>query len=618
MIMRESDNAASLKLFKDLLLFVFVLMLSTWARAQDTQVVASVGSDTVGVQDQFQLSVTVTGRDSGDAESPRFGNPGGFRIVSGPNVSTQFQWINGRSSSSKSFTYILIPEKEGQFAINPIEVKVGSRIYKTQPISVRVTSASRNAPPARQPVPNPLDPFEEEDRPASRAGDTVIVRAELDKESVYPGQQVTLFYRVYTQLGITGIQLRESPPLSGFWVEDLEVEKNPTGVRQTLNNREYLVYTIKKQALFATTTGRLKIPPSTFAISAGLGGDVLGIFGRTETLYRRTQELSLDVKELPAQGRPTDFSNAVGAFNLTTSMDKTRVSIGEAVALHVKLEGKGNLKMIPDISLPSFPDFTIYSSKRVDNLRSFEGSQIGGDKIWEHIIVPKAPGQQVIPSLSFSYFNTERNKYETINTPPLSLTVLKGSDSTTGSSNLSGSNKQILTRRGTDINFIKLSAGTLKQKDLPLYRKFWFLLIAVVPLAFNAGIICYQRHQSKSAGNATLVRSYRARRNALARLSTAQKEGKQDPRRFYDIAAAALSGYLADKFDLSEIELTGDSLERTLSGKLVPPEILEETKHCLQECDFGRFVSASASAGKMEELRSRIQKNIDAVEKTTF
>ena len=72
-------------------------------------------------QDQFQLAITVTGRDSGDAESPRLSRLQGFKVVSGPNISTQFQWVNGRSSSSKSFIYILIPEKEGQFTIDPFQ-----------------------------------------------------------------------------------------------------------------------------------------------------------------------------------------------------------------------------------------------------------------------------------------------------------------------------------------------------------------------------------------------------------------------------------------------------------------------------------------------------------------
>lgn len=112
---------------------------------------------------------------------------------------------------------------------------------------------------------NPFDPFEEEmESRRQQPVEAVIIRAELDRNTAYPGQQVTLSYRLYTQVGITGIQLQENPSLSGFWVEDLDVDKNPKATLQVLNGREYQAFMIKRQALFATTTGKLKIPSSVF------------------------------------------------------------------------------------------------------------------------------------------------------------------------------------------------------------------------------------------------------------------------------------------------------------------------------------------------------------------
>jgi hypothetical protein len=580
-------------------------------------VTASVDSDTVGVQDQFQFTITVSGKDSGDAENPRLARLQGFKIVAGPNISSQYQWINGRTSNSKSFTYTLIPEREGQFTIDPVEVRVGGKAYSTQQLQVRVTSAPRSPPPQPQREFNPFDPFGEEQSRRKPAQDALFVQAELDRSSAYPGQQVTLAYQVYTQVSVTGIQLEESPPLSGFWVEDLEVEKRPKGTPKVIDGREYQAFTIKRQALFATTTGKLRIPSSTFAISASGAGDFFGVFGRPETLYRKTQDLFLDVEPLPAAGRPADFRNAVGSFNLTASIDKTQVATGEAVALQVKLQGRGNLKMIPDIPIPPVADFTIYSSKHADTIRSFAENQIGGDKTWEYVLVPKAPGPQTIPPISFSYFDSERGRYETLTTPALSLNVVRGVDNAGSISGLTGSDKQDLIRRGTDINFIKLSAGDLESTDRPYDHNLWLYLMAAASLVFNAGAFLYQKQRSKLAENEGFVRSRKAKRNALARLKIAGREGKSDARRFYDRAAAALSGYLADRFNLTEIELTGDNLERTLSDNSVDRETVEQIRACLEECDFARFVSASDSADRMRELSARVRKNIDALEKAT-
>jgi hypothetical protein len=597
-----------------------LLLVAASAFGQDTQVTASISSDTVGVQDQLQLSITVSGKDSGDAEPPRVQNVKGFRVVSGPNVSSQFQWINGRTSSTKSFIYVLIPDQEGQFTIDPVEIRVAGKTYRTQPLQVRVTSAApRGSPLPRQRSINPIDPFdqfdEEEDRREIKpASDAVIVRAELDRNSAYPGQQVTLSYKVYTQVSISGFQLRESPPLSGFWVEDLEVERVPKGTRQVVNGREYLVFTVKKQALFATTTGTLKIPSSVFAVSAETGRGFFGAFGRSETLYRKTPELSLSVKPLPVAGRPPAFNNAVGSFSLDSSIDKTQVATGDAVALRIKLEGQGNLKMIPDIPTPVLPDFTVYSSKRADTIRPAGGDQIGGNKTWEFVIVPKAPGRQTIPSIAFSFFHATQEKYQTVATPALSLNVVRGGDAFGGSS-LSGRDKQDIVRRGTDINFIKLSPDNLQPTGTPFYSSVWIFLIATIPLALNAGIIAYQRRHIENLGNITAARSRRAKRIALQRLNAAEKRSRSDPRRFYDETELALSGYLSDKFNLTGIELTGDNLERALTQNSVPRETVEETMACLQDCDFGRFVSASASEEKMRGLTARIRTNIEILEK---
>ncbi len=608
-----------MKTVKTLLIgILFFLLVAACAFGQDAQVTASVSSDTIGVQDQLQLSITVSGKDSGDAVIPRLSRLQGFKIVSGPSVSTQFQWINGRTNNLKSFSYILIPEKEGQFTIDPVEVRAGDKTYKTQPIQVRVTSESRDpqSQPQRQNPFNPFDPFEEERAQTrqSGAGNAIMVKADLDRSSVYPGQQATLTYRLYTRVNISNITLRESPALTGFWVEDIKIGENPRPTRQVINGKEYLVYVVKKQALFANKTGRLTIPPITLGISAQTGGDFFGMFGRDETLYRKSQELSLEVKPLPEAGRPSYFSNAVGAFSLNADIDKKQAAAGEAVALHIKLEGRGNLKMIPDIPLPSLPDFTIYSSKRADNLRPFEQDQIGGDRTWEYVIVPKAPGDQTIPSISFSYFNAEKNKYETVATSALTLKVTRGADGSATGVGLSGTNKQNLTRRGTDINFIKLASGGFEEKSDPFYRRPWLYLVITLPLLFNAGAFLYQRQKSRPVDNSGFARSRNAKRKALNQLKAAEKEGKSTPRRFYDLASAAFAGYLADKFNMAEIELMEDSLARTLSENSVVPETIEETKACLRECDFGRFVSAAQSIDKMQDLNARIRKVIGHLE----
>jgi hypothetical protein len=581
------------------------------AVGQDVQVRATVGSDVVDVQDQFQYTITISGADSGDAEAPRL-RFADFQVVSGPNVSTSFQWINGRTSSSKSITYILLPRREGQFTLEPAEITIRGKVFRTQAIKIRVTANSSHAPPPRPP--RSYDPFGFGDpRPEgeSISASDVTVSAVLDKPSVYQGEQVTLTYHLSTRVGVSGLQLQESPSLNGFWVEDLEVESNPVPARKMIGGEEFLDYVVRRQALFPTTAGRLSIPPATFAISIPMRGDLFRVFTSSETIYRKNRETSIEVKPLPAQGRPPGFGNAVGSFNLKSSTDKSKAATGEAISLKVRLEGRGNLKMIPDVALPNLPDFTVFSSKRAENVRPFENATIGGDKTWDYVIVPKAPGDQSVPPVTFSYFDPAKEKYETLSTPEIPISVIRGVDSS--QSALSGIARQDLQRQGTDINFIKLSGQDLRPGGKPYYTKIWFLLLAALPVALNVMLFLVQRERSRQSVDLRKLR--RARGVARGALKQALKSGAKEPRKFYDGAAVALSRYLSDRFQVPEIAVTGDTLERTLSDRGISPEIVREAISCLQDCDFGRFVSSSPE--KMRSTADRITRAIEGMERAS-
>jgi len=147
------------------------------------------------------------------SREPRLSRLPGFKVVSGPNVSTQYQWINGRSNSSKSFTYILIPEREGQFTIEPVEVRIGDKTYKTQPLQIRVTSAPRSPQP-RSLALSIRSILSRRKCPQAGPSGRGVYKGGSRSKVAYPGQQVTLTYRLYTQVGISGIQLQDSPPLS--------------------------------------------------------------------------------------------------------------------------------------------------------------------------------------------------------------------------------------------------------------------------------------------------------------------------------------------------------------------------------------------------------------------
>jgi hypothetical protein len=78
----------------------------------------------------------------------------------------------------------------------------------------------------------------------------------------------------------------------------------------------------------------------------------------------------------------------------------------------------------------------------------------------------------------------------------------------------------------------------------------------------------------------------------------------------------SLSGYLADKFNLPEIAVTADTLERTMAEHAIAAETVKGAVSALQECDFGRFVSASPAPERQTDLSRRIHAVIETMERS--
>ncbi len=70
---------------------------------------------------------------NGNFEPPQFE---GMRLISGPNVSTSMQSLNGRISSSSTHTYYLEPEDIGQYTIPPAYFIDGEETYETAQRSI--------------------------------------------------------------------------------------------------------------------------------------------------------------------------------------------------------------------------------------------------------------------------------------------------------------------------------------------------------------------------------------------------------------------------------------------------------------------------------------------------
>ena len=601
--------------------------VSLEALAQDFRVEASVNANRLGMDVNLELTVTMFGDALGRAASPVLPRHDNFRVA-GQSQSTSIQFVNGRMSSTRSITYRLVPRAEGNHVIGAISVSYEGKEYLTEPIEVEVVAGSVQPPRGRRgsgsrPFRDPYDIFPRFGRRQQQRQvpeGEVYVTADLSKRSVYVGEQVVLTYRLYTQVQNIGLEADHSTPLTGFWVEEVELPGNPEFRETTVEGKRFFFVEVKKAVLFPTKQGTATIDPATFsmAIRAPSADPFDSFFARgSEPIRRSTRPISIEVKPLPTEGKPRDFSGAVGKFQLAASLDRDKITAGEPLTLSVVLEGEGNLKTVVAPRLPPIVGFRTYDPKTEETVGTMSSGssgdlRFGGEKRWEYVLVPDSAGRHQIASLRYTYFNPAEKRYVELEAGPLALDVAAG-DVADGAL-FAGSRGAVKLLR-SDVQYLKAAPGTFGLATAPFYRSLFFATSLALPILWNLALVAYLRKRESEAAQQGLWRARRAPKTARGRLKKAAKHAKALSKDFYEETAGALYRYAADKLGVSPSGLTPQGIDSMLEERQLPQEVRAEFLKTIESCEFARFTPGERTREEMETLLARAEAIIVALEK---
>ena len=147
-------------------------------------------------------------------------------------------------------------------------------------------------------------------------------------------------------------------------------------------------------------------------------------FGREESLTVELPRKSIEIKPLPSNNRPSDYSGAIGNFHAQSSVDANQIEVGDPVRLNFSIEGKGNFAAIPAPTLESNEEFKIGPPAFL-----FQGNEeikSEGRQNFEFILTPQKAGNLKITPINFSYFDPIQEKYSTIIGNEINLFVKPG------------------------------------------------------------------------------------------------------------------------------------------------------------------------------------------------
>lgn len=520
-------------------------------------------------------------------------------IASGPERAFNSTWSGGRMSAKTQLRYSLLPTAPGKALIPTLRVTVGGELYTTRPIEFEVRAA-------------PAGPG----RPRASGGGgsdqaDVFLESRTEGGDVWVGQAVPLSVLLYTAEEIAQPSIVSAPALSSFWVEDLDVDINAESSSATLDGRRYAVYPMVRKVLVPQTPGEVEIEPFAMQIPVQVRArdPFERLFGRMQTVVRKTKPLTLRVRALPEAGRPADFSGAVGDLEFEVKLDSRRTQVGDAVTLTATVEGEGFLRAVaaPELDVP--PDIKVYDPKVQSSTHAVRGRLISR-KSWEWVLVPLVAGELEIPDLRFSYFDPAKSSYRTRSSGRSTLSVQEGGELP----EQGASRREIMVQR-RDLAFIKPLRGSLKQKAQRAHESDWFLLASIAPLLWAPAWIWLGRRRARLQSNRGLARSRRARKRAQQRLKSARRhlEGESAP--FHEELARALVEYVADRFDRSAAGMTYELADDLLSARGLDPELRRRFRSCLESCDFARYVPATAATERREQLLEEATGLIDALER---
>lgn len=548
--------------------------------------------DAVAVGDQFRLSYTVTTQNVRDFRAPSIK---GFEVLMGPTRSQQSstQIINGSVSSTSSitFTYILMATAEGNYSIPSATITAEGNQIVSNPVQIKVLPADEKGNDRTQ-----SGTASRSSSGTSVSNSDLFITATANKTSVYEQEAILLTYKIYTLVDLRRFDNVKLPDFKGFHSQEVELPNDRRWSLEHYKGRNYQTTVYRQFVLFPQQSGKLTIDAARFDASIDKPTQVSDPFeaffnggsGYVEVKKTiLTPQLTINVKALPA-GKPADFSGGVGEFNISSSINNTNVKTNDAVTLKVVISGTGNLKLVanPEVKFPE--DFEIYDPKEDSNFR-LTNAGLSGSKVIEYLAIPRNAGTYKIPPVTFSYFDIKSNAYKTLATEPYELHVEKGAGNA-AQTIANFTSKEDLKVLNEDIRYIKQNDVTLTKRGDFFFGSWrcwaWYLIPGIAFALF----FLISRKQIAANANVAKMRTKKANKVAVKRMKEAGKllaENRKDA--FYDEVLKALWGYISDKLNIPVSRLSKDNIEEELRNYGVGDALIQEFLNALNDCEFARF-----------------------------
>ncbi len=390
------------------------LVLAPWVgRAAPFRVDLDVQPSAIAVGQSAQLRFVV--HDRSDAPPPEWPAIEGLDIRPAGQT-REHAWRNGQRSEAVIYAFRVAARAPGVYEIAPRSYRIDGTPVPVAPVTLRVLHADSDG--------------------GGSDGDSgpprLRARLSLDRDAYY----VQETFAVIIELAHREMNLDARVGLDGLTAGGIEWGRfqELAGSRTRIDGTLYDVRRFRARAR-GLAPGRHTLAPTLEVAErvrargrAPVDGmppmfdDFFG--GRVERRPHRVavEPQTLEIRPLPEEDRPAEFSGAVGRFAFEVEADREETRVGEPVALRMIVEGEGNPDLVRAPPIEAGDAFRVYEPRLVE--RDIDAARGSGRKVFEAVLVPRAEAVDGIPPIVFAWFDPQAGEYRRVARGPLPLRVL--------------------------------------------------------------------------------------------------------------------------------------------------------------------------------------------------
>ena len=309
----------------------------------------------------------------------------------------------------------------GKWRVGPAKLRQGQLETETEAVEIEVTGTSSSTTAAAASIGPNVQRLLAQSRPP-KTGRDASVAIILSGSNAFVGEQVDVVTAAWFPRELR-LQLRRPPTVQTPSIDGVYSypQRSPTGIAASRQvDGHWFDLFVVHQIVFPLTPGRIRIPPATLHYSVPLA---FQFFSQEERYAVHSEPVWLDVKQLPAEGRPATFGGGV-AHGLTIERRLTPRSgrAGEPFTVDIVVKGEGNVPLWPPPPLKWPSHLRAYSEKVSDDIAITAG-RLGGAKTFRYLVIPDSARTAGLPTLVYSYFDPSTRSYASAQAPALSYLV---------------------------------------------------------------------------------------------------------------------------------------------------------------------------------------------------